>query len=200
MLWLEGYLDRMVAVVDRHGGVVLRFIGDAVFAAFGVPVPRTGEEAVAEDARRAVACALAMADEVGALNAELAAQGLPWIGIRIGIQTGPMTAGSLGRSAHLEYALMGDAVNTAARLEAYAKTLRGQGAAACTILVGAATRARLGPDVALRAVGEIGLRGKKNWSECSRSYPRAPKHSRMRRRTDVSATPRCSQADTVRVV
>ena len=161
MLWLEGYLDRMVAVVDRHGGVVLRFIGDAVFAAFGVPVPRTGEEAVAEDARRAVACALAMADEVGALNAELAAQGLPWIGIRIGIQTGPMTAGSLGRSAHLEYALMGDAVNTAARLEAHAKTLRRQGAAACTILVGAATRARLGPDVALRAVGEIGLRGKK---------------------------------------
>src|SRR5689334_9844165 len=161
MLWLEGYLDRMVAVVDRHGGVVLRFIGDAVFAAFGVPVPRTGEDAVVADARRAVACALAMADEVGALNAELAAQGLPRIGIRIGIQTGPMTAGSLGRSAHLEYALMGDAVNTAARLEAYAKTLRGQGAAACTILVGAATRARLGPDVALRAVGEIGLRGKK---------------------------------------
>jgi adenylate cyclase len=101
-----------------------------------------------------------MAEEVGALNAELAAKGLPRIGIRIGVQTGPMTAGSLGRSAHLEYALMGDAVNTAARLEAYAKTLRGQGAPACTILVGAATRARLGPEVALRPVGEVGLRGK----------------------------------------
>jgi adenylate cyclase len=161
MRWLEGYLDRMVAVVDRHGGVVLRFIGDAVFAAFGVPVPRADETAVAEDARRAVACARSMADEVGALNAELAAQGLPSVGIRIGIQTGPMTAGSLGRSTHLEYALMGDAVNTAARLEAYAKTLRGPGAPACTILVGAATRARLGPEVTLRPVGEIGLRGKK---------------------------------------
>jgi class 3 adenylate cyclase len=82
-----------------------------------------------------------------------------------------MTAGSLGRSAHLEYALMGDAVNTAARLEAYAKTLRTQGAPACTILVGGATRARLGPKVTLRPVGEIGLRGKKEAVEVFEVIP-----------------------------
>ena len=198
MRWLEAYFDRMVAVVDRHGGVVLRFIGDAIFAAFGVPVPRTGEDAVAEDARRAVACALAMADEVGALNADLAGQNLPRIGVRIGIQTGLMTAGSLGRSAHLEYALMGDAVNTAARLEAYAKTLRGQDAPACTILVGAATRARLGPEMVLRA----GRRGRAPREEGGGGSVRDRARERLGTPgggayARLSATPRCSQAGTV---
>lgn len=160
MGWLETYLDRMVPVVDRHGGVVLRFIGDGILAAFGVPVPRRSEAEIDADARSAVDCALAMADELTRLNGELAGQGLPGIRIRVGIETGEMTAGSVGRSEHLEYAIMGDSVNTAARLEAFAKTLRVPGCSVCTIVVGASTAARLGSRPSLRPVGELELRGK----------------------------------------
>ncbi|MFL5336244.1 MAG: CHASE2 domain-containing protein [Geminicoccaceae bacterium] len=160
MGWLELYLQRMVPIVDRHDGVVLRFIGDGLLAAFGVPVPRQHEAAVETDARNAVACAAEMAEQLGRLNDDLVARGLPRIGLRIGIQTGEMTAGSVGHSDHLEYALMGDSVNTAARLESYAKTVRVPGCSSCTILIGGATAHRLPPNLPLRAVGEIELRGK----------------------------------------
>jgi class 3 adenylate cyclase len=160
MGWLEIYLDRMVAIVDRHEGVVLRFIGDGLLAAFGVPVPRESVTAIEADARNAVTCARAMAEALDELNADLAARGLPRIGIRIGIQTGQMTAGSVGRSEHLEYTLMGDSVNTAARLEAFAKTLRGPGSPPCTIVIGSETARRLEPGLPLRSVGELKLRGK----------------------------------------
>lgn len=160
MTWLEIYLDRMVAIVDRHEGVVLRFIGDGILAAFGVPVPRHSEDAVALDARRAVSCAVAMAQALPDLDRELAERGLPPVRIRIGIQTGEMTAGSVGRSEHLEYAIMGDSVNTAARLEAFTKTLRGPGSPPCTIVIGGATARRLEPATPLRPVGSLELRGK----------------------------------------
>lgn len=160
MDWLEFYLQRMVPIVGRHDGVVLRFIGDGLLAAFGVPVPRLDDTAVETDARNAVACAREMAAELEKLNDDLFARGLPHIGIRIGIQTGEMTAGSVGHSEHLEYVLMGDSVNTAARLESYAKNLRVPGCSSCTILVGGATARRLSSDVPLRSVGEIELKGK----------------------------------------
>ena len=95
--WLDRYIDTMSDLVVAHGGVVLRFVGDGILAAFGVPVPRRTEEAIAADALAAARCALAMERAMEALNADWRAAGLPEAGLRIGIHTGPMVAGSLGR-------------------------------------------------------------------------------------------------------
>lgn len=160
MGWLEAYLERMVGIVTDERGLVLRFIGDALLAVYGVPVARTTEAEIAADAAAAARAALTMADAMTTLNAELAARGLPPIGIRIGIHTGPLIAGSLGGAAHLEYSLVGDTANTAARLEAFAKSLRGPGSEPCTIVLGEATASLLDEGFDVRPVGVISLKGK----------------------------------------
>lgn len=160
MDWLEGYMERMVEIVAAERGLVLRFIGDAVLAVFGAPVARTSEAEIDADARGAVRSALAMARAIDTINAELAARGLPPIRVRIGIYTGSLVAGSLGGAEHVEYSLIGDSVNTAARLEAYAKVVRGPESGACTIVVGQPTVARLADAFELRPVGEVELKGK----------------------------------------
>ncbi len=119
--WLNEYLDVMTAIIENHGGVVVRFIGDAIMAAFGVPVPREDCRLVAEDAERAAKCALAIQAELIRLNHEWSARNLPLAAMRIGINTGRLLAGSLGNAKRLEYTLHGDTVNIAARLESYQK-------------------------------------------------------------------------------
>ena len=156
--WLELYLERMVAIVAEERGLVLRFIGDAVLAAYGVPVARRTEAEISLDAQAAARTALRMVEAVEALNHELAERDLPAIGIRIGIHTGPLVAGSVGGATYLEYSLVGDTANTAARLETLGKQYRG---ARCgTILLGEPTTARLGKAFKTQLVGEIALKGK----------------------------------------
>jgi class 3 adenylate cyclase len=167
MSWLEAYMDRMVGIVSDHKGVVLQFIGDALLAVYGVPVARTSEAEITADAVAAARTALAMGQAAEGLQAEFAARGLPPVHVRIGIQTGRLVVGSLGGSQRLEYALVGDTVNTASRLEALCKVLRGPGSGPCTIVVGDATQARLGPDFALQDIGEVALKGK---TELVRAY------------------------------
>src|SRR5687768_17790606 len=77
------YFDEARAVIERHGGTVEKFIGDAVMAVFGVPVMHE------DDARRAVAAALAMLDALAALNAELEPSLGVRLQVRIGVHTGP---------------------------------------------------------------------------------------------------------------
>lgn len=162
MAWLEAYMERMTAIVAAHRGLVLRFIGDALLAVYGVPVARTSEAEIVADAVAAARSALAMAGSVAALNAELAAKDLPPIRVRIGIHTGPLVAGSLGGAGHLEYALVGDTANTAARLEALGKSLRGPDSGPCIIVLGEPTRARLPESFAVRDAGEVTLKGKQH--------------------------------------
>jgi class 3 adenylate cyclase/CHASE2 domain-containing sensor protein len=161
MAWLEAYMERMTAIVAAHHGLVLRFIGDALLAVYGVPVARTSAAEIAADAVAAARSALAMASSVSALNAELADKGLPPVRVRIGIHTGTLVAGSLGGAGHLEYALVGDTANTAARLEALGKSLRGPDSGPCIIALGEPTRAMLPESFALRDVGEVALKGKR---------------------------------------
>lgn len=159
MSWLDTYLESMTGVVLAHDGVVLRFIGDGILAAFGVPVAQQSEEAIADAATRAVSCTLTMQDELARLNAVWRTQGLPEIRVRAGIVTGPMVAGSLGASRHQEYTLIGDAVNTAARLEALAKTAA-TGDGLVRILVAASTWQRVAAHFEARLVGDMDLKGK----------------------------------------
>jgi adenylate cyclase len=117
--WLGEFMDAMSRAVLRHHGMVRQFAGDALLAAFGAPFPRRTPEEIARDARNAVACALDMLDVLAQMESGWAARGLPATGLRIGIHTGPVVACSVGSSERLEYALVGDVVNIAARLQTY---------------------------------------------------------------------------------
>lgn len=112
---LNQFFERMVKIVQRHGGVIDKYIGDNIMAIWGVPY------AVEEAERKAVTAGLEMIKEIDNWNRELKAQGFGEIGIGIGINAGQMIAGSLGSSEHMEYTVIGDTVNTAQRAESVAK-------------------------------------------------------------------------------
>jgi adenylate cyclase len=158
MEWLNDYMEAMVEIVDEHGGVVNRFIGDAILALFGIPVPRETPEEIREDARNAVRCALAMARAVERMNREMAEKGLPPVGMRVGIHTGPLIVGGLGSAVRQEYTVLGDTVNTASRFESHDKTLAAENP--CRILMGAETAAHVEDLVQLKPLSALSLKGK----------------------------------------
>jgi adenylate cyclase len=159
--WLDRYIDTMVQHITDHGGVVLRFVGDGILAVFGAPIARTSEDEIVADARNAARCALVMEQAMRDLNTFWHAAGLPVAGMRIGIHTGPLVAGSLGNGPHMEYCLLGDTANTAARLEALGKQHSDGTATDCVILMGEPTWRRLGGTMPGLAVGEVPLKGKR---------------------------------------
>jgi len=97
------------------GGTVMQFVGDAVMAVFGAPVP------LADHAARAVEAAGGMHSAQAKVNARWVEEGLPPFGLGIGITTGPVAAALLGSEEHLEYTLVGDTVNLAQRLQQWAE-------------------------------------------------------------------------------
>ena len=190
MRFLNDYMTAMSDVVGRRpGAFVNKYIGDAIMAVFGPPLDRTIEQARA-DARNAVECALEMRQRLaehrerwerecsdgirkkletgeppGAVPPWAAAARPPQVSVRmrIGIQSGMVTAGSLGSRQRLEYTVIGDTVNTAARLESFDKDLMAPDLAAggCRILIGQDTLDLLPPGEYLtREVGSIQLKGK----------------------------------------
>jgi class 3 adenylate cyclase len=112
---LNAYFSRMIAVVNEHNGMVDKLMGDSVMALFGVPLSSQ------DDALNAVKCAIAMQKEVVLFNQERADQGLPVLEMGIGINTGKVIAGNIGSPERMEYTVIGDNVNVAARLQGIAK-------------------------------------------------------------------------------
>ena len=157
--WINKYMDVMAGLVMAHGGVVDDYFGDAIKANFGVPFPRTPEQ-VAQDAQHAVECALAMGDELKRLNREWLAQGLPSVGMRVGICTGEIVAGCVGSAERLKFTTIGDIVNTAARLEQYDKQVATPDADQnpIRILIAESTKGYLNDRFVTEAVGELELR------------------------------------------
>lgn len=144
---MNRYLDGMVKVVFAHGGTVDKFIGDAVFALFGAP------RDMADHAARAAACSLELDRFAqGFLAAEIAA-GRPFGMTRIGVHSGPASVGNFGSDARFEYTALGDAVNTAARLEGLNKYF------GTRVAMSGATAERC-PDLPRRPIGRIVLKGK----------------------------------------
>ncbi len=91
--WLNGYMDSMTRLVMKHGGVIDDYAGDGLKADFGVPVSRTTEAEIRQDAVNAVNCALAMEKELVKINQVCQEKNLPTMAIRVGIFTGSVIAG-----------------------------------------------------------------------------------------------------------
>jgi adenylate cyclase len=156
--FINTYLARMEPAVLAEGGFIDNYVGDAIMAVFGAPVPRTTPDAVAADARAAVACAQAFGPALATLNRTFAADGLPTVAMRVGINTGPVVAGGLGGRARMNYTVLGDTVNVAARLESFDKTLAGD--RDCRVLIAERTRVLVGDAVEAHPVGALALKGR----------------------------------------
>jgi adenylate cyclase len=102
----------------RHHGVVDKFIGDAIMAVFGAPVPEP------DDALHAVQAALEMRGRLTEINVAFKARGLPEIRTGIGLHYGQVVAGNMGHVERMEYTVIGDTVNVASRLEGMTKDLK----------------------------------------------------------------------------
>ncbi|MDB9516816.1 adenylate/guanylate cyclase domain-containing protein [Roseofilum reptotaenium CS-1145] len=157
MVWLNQYMNAMVNIVLNHDGVVDKFIGDAVMAVFGVPIPSNTPEAIAQDAQLAVQCAVEMGKKLRSLNRAWKASGLPTVAMRVGIATGEVVAGSLGSDQRMNYTTIGDSVNVAARLESYDKTLDG---GLCRILISEETYEKIKGQFPTQAIGSVSLKGR----------------------------------------
>ncbi|MEO7742516.1 MAG: adenylate/guanylate cyclase domain-containing protein, partial [Usitatibacter sp.] len=112
---LNEFLTEISAVVEAHDGVVDKFLGDGVMAIFGAPVTRV------DDAQRAVVAALEIAERIALLRAQLAARGLPNPDVGVGLNTARVVGGNVGSASRLNYTVLGDGVNLAARLEGLTK-------------------------------------------------------------------------------
>jgi adenylate cyclase len=117
LLLLADYFDCMAAAVLDGGGLVLRYIGDAVLAIFPT------DEGDAHAARAAVAAATEALRRLDALNEERVARGEEALGAGIGLHLGDVMYGNIGTASRLEFTVIGSAANTAARVEGLCKTL-----------------------------------------------------------------------------
>ncbi|MEX0922511.1 MAG: adenylate/guanylate cyclase domain-containing protein [Rhodovibrionaceae bacterium] len=118
MALLRRFHQGAADTVFRHGGTIDKFIGDAVMATFGTP------EAGPRDASQALACALEIERSLERLNEELRADGLPPIAVGIGLHYGPVVTGDIGGEGRFEFAVIGDSVNVASRLQELTRGLK----------------------------------------------------------------------------
>jgi adenylate cyclase len=132
--------------IFAQGGTLDKFIGDAVMAFFGAPFPQS------DHPRRAVATAARMIEAVTSWNAERAARGEHAVAIRIGINTGNAVVGDIGSDQRVDYTVLGNTVNVAARLEEHV-------AGPNEIVVGEETARLAGEDFSFEPLGEVKLKG-----------------------------------------
>lgn len=153
--FLNEYFTMIVDAVYERQGVVDKFIGDAAMAVFGLEGADNDDErrSVAD---RAVLSALAMREGLGPVNLRLSERGLPQVDNGIGLHFGPMVAGNIGSKDRLEYTVIGDAVNTASRLESLCKEV------GSPLLISSSLYDRLSPEVAARLspLGAHSVKGK----------------------------------------
>ncbi len=143
---LEGYFNRSVEAIFEHGGTLDKYIGDCVMAFFGAPMD------LEDHALRGVKAAVEIQKRMLLWNKEREDQGLPSVGCRLGVNTGPVVVGDIGSGQRVDYTVLGNTVNVAARLESSA-------AGTGEIVIGEATRAALPDDFPVEDLGEFAFKG-----------------------------------------
>jgi adenylate cyclase len=147
---LNAYLTRMSDIVERNGGVVDKYVGDAVMAIFGAPLVHE------DDADRALHTAIEMVQALDELNREFRAQGRPELRIGVGVNTAVVVAGNMGSQRRLNYSVIGDGVNVAARLESLTKDQQ----YTAKIIVSDATLKKAKDRFETRFLGDVAVKGK----------------------------------------
>jgi adenylate cyclase len=145
---LNEYFPAMVDAIFTQGGMINDFIGDGILAVFGAPV------ADRDHVAHAVSAALGMQEALARLNRDWAERGLPALRMGIGVHTGPVFAGNVGGPGRIKYTVVGDVVNSTARLEGLNKEL------GTTTLITEEVRGVLGDRVATRYCGEAPVKGR----------------------------------------
>ncbi|MDC0710222.1 adenylate/guanylate cyclase domain-containing protein [Stigmatella sp. ncwal1] len=143
---LNGYFQEMVGAIQQHGGMVDKFIGDAVLAVFGLT------EGAGNPARAAVAAGLEMQRRLEAYNARLAARGIQ-LRSGVGIHAGEAVAGYLGSTDRMEFTVIGHTVNVASRIEGQAREPRP------ALLFSEEVARRFGDAFRVKEVGSVALKG-----------------------------------------
>ena len=143
---LNAFLSRMAHAIEQERGIVDKYVGDEIMAVFGAPLD------LPDHAERAVAAAIGMMDALAALNAERAPAAPLRMGI--GIATGTVIAGNVGSAERMNYTVLGDVVNLAARLQGLTKEHD------VGMLMNEATQAALPSRFATRSLGTVTVRGR----------------------------------------
>ena len=145
---LTEYFDAMTTAIFARRGMVNDFIGDAILAVFGAPLDDP------EHARHAILSALAMGETLAGLNQRWSAEGLPSLRMGVGIHTGEVFAGNVGRAGKVKYAVVGDTVNLASRVEGLNKEM------GTTMLVTEAAYRAAGLDLDVKDRGLVSVKGR----------------------------------------
>jgi class 3 adenylate cyclase len=145
---LDTYYSKMTEVVQMHDGVITQFIGDEIFATFGAPDPIQHPEI------SAVNCAIEMIKRLDQINHDLADILEERLSVGIGLNYGPVIAGNLGSADRLTYAITGDAVNTAKRIESLTSNLTN------AILINESIYEKTKELISARPWGEVSVKGK----------------------------------------
>jgi len=144
---LNEFFTRVTDVIFDHGGMIDKYIGDAVMAVFGAPISK------GNDAANAVESAIQIQRTMAEMNLDAAARQWPELSVGIGINTGVVTAGNIGSPRRLEYTVMGDSVNIASRLVTHAP--------AGEIFISQTTAAELEEKFSLVSLPALRLKGRK---------------------------------------
>ncbi|RME34777.1 MAG: adenylate/guanylate cyclase domain-containing protein [Gammaproteobacteria bacterium] len=144
---LNHHFNTVSEVLFRHGATIDKYMGDSVMAFWGAPLRQP------DHARRAVLAALEMVERVRALHADFRQRGWPELDVGIGISSGTMAVGNMGSDFRVNYTVVGDAVNLAARLEELTRNYRRP------ILVSESTR-DLATGIAFRELDTVRVRGR----------------------------------------
>jgi adenylate cyclase len=144
---LNRYMEGMVEVVVNHGGLVTKFSGDSLMVVFGTPLNPANDHAV-----RALKAARAMLEWLAIFNREQCTFGEPEVQIGIGVATGRVVAGNLGKKERIEYTVIGPTVDLAAFLQGMTFETGD------VILASAATVEKVGPVVGLQNIALPGMK------------------------------------------
>ena len=145
---LNDYFTIMVDCISREEGMLDKFIGDAIMAGFGLPVSHDDDE------DRAVRAAISMITDMWTWNIKRAEAGQKPVDMGIGLNTGNVVSGNIGSPKRMDYTMIGDGVNLAARLESACKSYSAR------ILISENTRVKLRGTYRIRDIDDVVVKGK----------------------------------------